>query len=695
MTRTWMLLASLILFAGSLSADSLETIFFRQIMSTANEVPPVEGVTASGRAIVSLHVRRDNAGTVVSGVVDFDVDYSFANAVTVVGLHIHDGRAGVNGAVVIDSGLSDSNTVAAQGTGNITRQVIVESGAALTALIGVLANPSNFYVNLDTTTFSGGIFRAQLVGAELLVLRAILSPANEVPPIAGLDASGSASVFIVANRNEQGMVTAATVQYDVSYRFPSPVTFTGLHIHPAPEGVNGPAVLASTLSRTDLDVIDVTTGSLRRRFEVSSGPPLDTLRLIFTNPVGAYLNIHTTVNSGGAMRGQMIAGGELSMQVPLSPAQEVPPIAGLEASGLAKVSFYQSRNLGGELTSGTVIYDVNYRFPGSVEFTGFHIHSAPAGQTGPIVIDSGISGSSSVRDAGGVGNLFRIIDVGPPNPDVLAALRNILTTTANFYLNLRTTVNPDGAIRGQLVQGTLPAPAISSGGVVNATNAARVAPASPGSLITIYGTNLTRFTVSQGPRGGGPVAGLLPTTVAGTQVRIGTTDIPLLFVSPNQINAQVPFELQPGTYPVTVTNGITATSAGGTSSAQNLTVTPVSPAIFAVVKNSDFSLSTASNPARAGDELAIFATGLGAVTPAVASGQRAPASPLASTVTAPTVTIGGLTAAITSPTPVLAPGFAGVYQVNVRVPTGAASGTAQLVLTTGGQASNSVPVVIQ
>ena len=121
----------------------------------------------------------------------------------------------------------------------------------------------------------------------------------------------------------------------------------------------------------------------------------------------------------------------------------------------------------------------------------------------------------------------------------------------------------------------------------------------------------------------------------------------------------------------------------------------VSPAIFVVVKNSDFSLVTASNPARAGDDLAIFATGLGAVSPAVASGQPAPASPLSSTTAAATVTIGGVAAEVGSPTPVLAPGFVGVYQVNARVATGTPTGTQPLVLSVGGQTSNSISIAVQ
>ena len=181
----------------------------------------------------------------------------------------------------------------------------------------------------------------------------------------------------------------------------------------------------------------------------------------------------------------------------------------------------------------------------------------------------------------------------------------------------------------------------------------------------------------------------LPTNLGGAEVRIGTAIAPLLYVSPTQINAQVPFETQAGTQAVTVTAG------GVLSAAETITVETVSPAIFVVVKNSDFSFVTASNPARAGDFLAIFATGLGSVSPPVATGQFSPISPLSSATTPATVTIGGVAAEVISPTPILAPGFVGAYQVNVQVAAGTPSGPQPLVLTIEGQTSNSVSVVIE
>ena len=102
MKTAWRILPTLTLFAVSLSADTVETIFFRADLSTANQVPLVTGVSASGRATIAAHARRNDAGEVVSGVVDFDVDYTFGSSVTVNGLHIHNGAAGANGPVVID-----------------------------------------------------------------------------------------------------------------------------------------------------------------------------------------------------------------------------------------------------------------------------------------------------------------------------------------------------------------------------------------------------------------------------------------------------------------------------------------------------------------------------------------------------------------------------------------------------------------
>jgi uncharacterized protein (TIGR03437 family) len=109
------------------------------------------------------------------------------------------------------------------------------------------------------------------------------------------------------------------------------------------------------------------------------------------------------------------------------------------------------------------------------------------------------------------------------------------------------------------------------------------------------------------------------------------------------------------------------------------------------VKNSDFSVITASNPVKAGDTIVIYSTGLGQTTPSLATGALAPSSPLDNTSTV-TVTIGGKDATVVYS--VAAPGFAGLYQTAVTVPSGV-SGNAALVLKSGTVSSNTVNIAVQ
>ena len=76
MLKGFRLIAMVVLFTGTLVADTVRTSVFFADMSTVNEVPPPAGVTASAKALIGLHLRYDSAGNIVSGVVDFE---SFTN----------------------------------------------------------------------------------------------------------------------------------------------------------------------------------------------------------------------------------------------------------------------------------------------------------------------------------------------------------------------------------------------------------------------------------------------------------------------------------------------------------------------------------------------------------------------------------------------------------------------------------------
>jgi len=108
-----------------------------------------------------------------------------------------------------------------------------------------------------------------------------------------------------------------------------------------------------------------------------------------------------------------------------------------------------------------------------------------------------------------------------------------------------------------------------------------------------------------------------------------------------------------------------------------------------VVKNADFSLVQPSNAAGAGDILVIFSTGLGQTSPNLQTGQLATFPPLY-TSTPVTVSIGGKSATVIYS--LASPGFAGLYQTAVFMPSGVPAGTAAVILSAGTVASNSVSI---
>ena len=244
---------------------------------------------------------------------------------------------------------------------------------------------------------------------DTVVFRTLLSPANEVPPVTGLDASGVAIVWVHVVRDMGGNITSGSVDFQVDYSFPGTVEIVGLHIHSGPAGVNAPVVISSGISGAESIMDDTGTGTIVRQAFVSSGDPaaFDAMVALLSQPDQFYVNLHTSVNPGGALRGQLRAADVLVVRAAMSPANEVPPVEGLDADGSASITIYATRDSASAMTSASVNFDVQYRFPGEVEIVGLHIHSGPAGVNAPVVISSGISGTNSVMDSGGAGTISR------------------------------------------------------------------------------------------------------------------------------------------------------------------------------------------------------------------------------------------------------------------------------------------------
>jgi hypothetical protein len=128
------------------------------------------------------------------------------------------------------------------------------------------------------------------------------------------------------------------------------------------------------------------------------------------------------------------------------PSNEVPAITGLNASASVLVTLDVTRDSSGNITSGALMFDASYQFPGSVTFTGFHIHTGVAGVNGPVVLDSRTTG---ITDATGIGRLTRIISLDTTQAR-LDALKAVIANPSGHYINLHTSVNGGGAVRAQL-----------------------------------------------------------------------------------------------------------------------------------------------------------------------------------------------------------------------------------------------------
>ena len=242
------------------------------------------------------------------------------------------------------------------------------------------------------------------------------------------------------------------------------------------------------------------------------------------------------------------------------------------------------------------------------------------------------------------------------------------------------------------------APLLSQNGIANnASYSLASASVAPGSIVAIFGSNLTDGSSCLPPACSPTFTsdGRLNTVLSGAEVQVNAIPVPILYATPTQLGVQMPVEL-------TASAAEVAVSVGGQSSLpQTILIEPVSPGIFSrtgdgrgagAVTHADGSPLTAQNPARAGELLILYATGLGQVTPPVPTGSL-PAG--ASRAVAPvTVIIDGIS--VTPDFAGLAGCCVGLNQINFRVPEAVRSGDGiLLLLTAAGKQSNLVTIPVQ
>jgi uncharacterized protein (TIGR03437 family) len=236
-------------------------------------------------------------------------------------------------------------------------------------------------------------------------------------------------------------------------------------------------------------------------------------------------------------------------------------------------------------------------------------------------------------------------------------------------------------------------PLVYPNGTVSSGSYASTATPSPGELVSIFGAQLADGTQS---------ASALPllTSMQNAIVTLAGVKLPLVFTSAGQINAQIPY-----VFPGKVTLPLVVQHGDRTSIPQPVTLVSAEPAIFTsnllgtgqglifVVPNPTSQiLADDSAPAKAGDVIIVYCTGLGAVNPPVTAGQATTSDTLHQAGGAVVLNIGGVT--VTPAFAGLSPGFTGLYQINATMPAGVTPGSQVPVFITVGGAYQSPTVTM-
>jgi uncharacterized protein (TIGR03437 family) len=293
---------------------------------------------------------------------------------------------------------------------------------------------------------------------------------------------------------------------------------------------------------------------------------------------------------------------------------------------------------------------------------------------------------------------------------------NILPASPDGYYDSQSTVNIsasanpgyrfvrwDGDLSGSVPSGTVSMsqprsvlailslmPYVAPAGMVNAAGLTPKPDLAAGSVVSVYGASLAN-AVAAGP------ASPLAQTLGGVTATIGDLIAPLFFVSPGQINLQLPSSLEPGSYTLTVSvQGLPDVTA-------NFSVVRNAPGIFtqelgnntvALVAHQDGTLVTPDSPAMRGELLTLYATGLGPLSPARLDGLALPNTPPYNAVDPVTVLVGG--AVLPAEAAFGSPGRVAVDEVQFRLTADAPSGASvPLQIQVGQRTSNTAPLPIQ
>ncbi len=377
-------------------------IFFTAKMDSAQEIPAPTGLVP-GKGTGSF-VLNSNATQLY-----YNITVNGLSGAVNAG-HFHNGAAGV-GAGVVKTLNFVNNT--ATGTWSSTDATQPLTDSLLSELLR-----GRLYINVHTTTNGGGEIRGQVLLTSGVGFTAKMDSAQEVPvPAGAVPGKGTISVTLGTN----GQVT-----YDGTVTGLSGTLNAG-HFHSsASAGVAGGVV--KTLTFTN----NTTTGSWTSS---DASQPLTDVLLRDLIKGRLYVNVHTTANGGGEIRGQVLVNNGASAIAKMDSIQEIPAPTGL-VPGKGTGSFWLN-------AAGTAInYSVTVNGLSGTLNAG-HFHNAAAGVAGGVVktltfVNNNATGTWSSTDAN-----------QPLTDSLMSEFLN-----GRLYVNVHTTANGGGEIRGQVLLST-------------------------------------------------------------------------------------------------------------------------------------------------------------------------------------------------------------------------------------------------
>jgi minor extracellular serine protease Vpr len=364
-----------------------------------------------------------------------------------------------------------------------------------------------------------------------------------------------------------------------------------------------------------------------------------------------------TVPAPGAYSGAVtITGQNISMRVPY-----LYMVAGGAAANIIPIY--------GDAYDGTV-GDTTYAVFKLVDANGMPVTNAPVNFTASA--GANIIGADTLTNNYGLGEAEWLLGSAPGSYTITASAGG---QTYAFTASARLT------------------PTISPNGIVNAASANAGTAVAPGSYISIFGSALSDDTDSSSTARL-PLA--IDEVIVSFDVPSAGISVPghLTYVSPSQVNVQVPWELEGQSFAQ-----VKVTIDYSYGNVVAVALANFAPALFesspgvAAALDLNYNVIDASNPAERGQVISLYANGLGPVTNTPASGDPASGTLLSVTSSPPTVTIGGVSALVGFTG--LAPGFAGLYQINVTVPSSISAGTQPVIVSAGGQIAKTSNITVQ